>query len=213
MASRNAARRAPGILPQETQGDVERGAAPALHRKQLRQEGCIVRRNQRHIVGGGIGSRAATDARRACWCRSREPAFPRSIQLAISPLPVHRASASCRGGRPQGGPGQPRKHRLLGPRRPPLDLALPLTITSPMKLSSRVARSRLRGLRKQFRSLIDELGGVVGGGETRMRDQLVEKAQVGDHAANPKLPQRAVHACDGLLRGRRPRVTLTSRES
>ena len=41
-----------------------------------------------------------------------------------------------------------------------------------------------------------------------MHDQLVEEAQVGRHAADAELPQRAVHARDRVLRRRRPRGHL-----
>jgi len=37
-----------------------------------------------------------------------------------------------------------------------------------------------------------------------MRDELIQEAQVGDHAAHAELPQRTVHARDGFLRRGRP---------
>jgi hypothetical protein len=61
---------------------------------------------------------------------------------------------------------------------------------------------------KQLRRLFDEARRVVTAGEARVRDELVEEAQVGDHAADAKLPQCAVHARDGLLGRRRPRRHL-----
>ena len=68
-----------------------------------------------------------------------------------------------------------------------------------------MARSRLRGQVEQLRRLVDELGGVFAAREARVRDQLIEKTQIRDDAANAEFPQRAVHARDGFLRRRRPR--------
>ena len=57
---------------------------------------------------------------------------------------------------------------------------------------------------EQFRRLVDEARGVVAADEARVRDHLVEEAQVGHHAADAELPQRAMHARDRLGRRRRP---------
>ena len=61
---------------------------------------------------------------------------------------------------------------------------------------------------EQLRRLVDEARRVVALREARMRDDLIEEAQVGDDAADAELPQRAMHARDGLLRRRRPRRDL-----
>ena len=69
----------------------------------------------------------------------------------------------------------------------------------------RVARSRLRGDLNSAGVCVDEARGVLAVREARMGDELVEEAQVGDHAADAELPQRAVHARDGFLRAWAPR--------
>src|SRR5580692_3297268 len=81
----------------------------------------------------------------------------------------------------------------------PLVSALPLTMVAPMKLRMRLARSL-----EQLRALLDEARGVVAARELRVRDELIEEAQVTHHAADAELPQCPVHARDGLLRRRRP---------
>ena len=45
----------------------------------------------------------------------------------------------------------------------------------------------------------------VGRREPRVRDQLVEEAQVRHDTADAEFPQRAVHARDGLFGGSAPR--------
>jgi hypothetical protein len=55
---------------------------------------------------------------------------------------------------------------------------------------------------EQLRRLVDEERGVIARGEARMRDELIEEAQIRHHAADAEFPERAVHARDGLL-GRR----------
>ena len=77
---------------------------------------------------------------------------------------------------------------------------------------ARGAVALLRPL-EQLGRLVDELGGVVGRGELRMRDHLVEETQVGGHAADAELPQRAMHARDGLDGFGAQAVTFTSIES
>ena len=57
---------------------------------------------------------------------------------------------------------------------------------------------------EQLRRFIDEARGVVAVLELGMRNDLVAEAQVRGHAANAELPQRAVHACNGLGSGGRP---------
>src|SRR5579863_2229152 len=57
---------------------------------------------------------------------------------------------------------------------------------------------------EELRSGLDEARRVVARSEARMGDQLVEEAQVGCDSADTELPQRAMHACDGLLRRRGP---------
>ena len=47
----------------------------------------------------------------------------------------------------------------------------------------------------------------------RMLDHAFEEAQVGRHAADAELAQRAVACARSLPRRRRPRVTFTSSES
>jgi hypothetical protein len=46
-----------------------------------------------------------------------------------------------------------------------------------------------------------------------VRDQLVEEAQVGAHAAHAEFPQRTMHAGDGLVGVGAHAVTFTSSES
>src|ERR1700686_4161047 len=53
---------------------------------------------------------------------------------------------------------------------------------------------------EQLRRFVDEARGVLAVREARMRDELIQEAQVGDHAAHAELPQRTVHARDGFLR-------------
>ena len=71
----------------------------------------------------------------------------------------------------------------------------------------------LSGNAEQLRRLVDELGGVVPAHESRVHDELIEKTQIRHHAADAELPERAMHACDGLLRVGDHAVTLTRSES
>ena len=57
---------------------------------------------------------------------------------------------------------------------------------------------------EQRRRFVDEAGGVVVGDEARVAHQVVQEGQVGGHAADAELHQRAVHAADRLPGGRRP---------
>ena len=57
---------------------------------------------------------------------------------------------------------------------------------------------------QQRRRRLDEARGVVPAREAWMRDELIEEAQVRDHAADAEFRERAVHARDGLLRRGRP---------
>jgi hypothetical protein len=57
---------------------------------------------------------------------------------------------------------------------------------------------------EQRRRLVDEAGGVVVGDEARVAHQVVQEGQVGGHAADAELHQRAVHAADRLLGGLGP---------
>ena len=98
---------------------------------------------------------------------------------------------------------QPRKHRLCGPR-PRLDLGISIDDHFADETQKPRRPVTLAGASEQLRRLIDELGGVIGGCESRMHDQLIEEPQVGDDAADSKLPQGTMHPRDGLLRGRRP---------
>ena len=61
---------------------------------------------------------------------------------------------------------------------------------------------------EQLRTLVDEPRCVLAAGKAGMRDHLVQEPQVRRHAPDAKLPQCAVHARDGLLRGGRPRRHL-----
>ena len=92
------------------------------------------------------------------------------------------------GGRRQNGPRQPGKYRLLGPR-PAFDLGISVDDHIPDEAQEPRRTVALARAAEQFRRLIDELGGVVGGNESRMRDQLIEEPQIGDHAANSKFAQ------------------------
>ena len=100
-------------------------------------------------------------------------------------------------------PRQPRKYRLLGPGA---SFDLGISIDDHVADETQQPRRAIALARaaEQFRRLIDELGGVVGGHEARMHDQLIEEAQIGHDAANPKLPQRAMHARNGLFGCGRP---------
>ena len=59
----------PGVLVEEAHGDVEGGAAPAFEREELRQGRANRRGRRRRCRRCACGSPAATDARRAWWCR------------------------------------------------------------------------------------------------------------------------------------------------
>ena len=137
----------PGILPQEAHGDVECRAAPALHRKQLRQQSGVVRRDQRHVVGAK--PRRQQRLMRIAHARvGQQDARARAASSRrISPVRAHRASAWCRPAAAARRSAAAAEIPVAWGRARPLTSGLPLTITSPMKLSSRVARSRLRGLR------------------------------------------------------------------
>ncbi len=82
--------------------------------------------------------------------------------------------------------------------------ALPLTMVLPMKLRMRRRAVALARGVQQLGRLLDEARGVLALREARMRDELIKEAQVGHDAADAKLPQRPVHARDGLFRGRGP---------
>ena len=99
-----------------------------------------------------------------------------------------------------------RRPRIDGARRAgtPGDLGIAVhdhVGDEPQQARRAVALARVA---EEFRRVVDEPGRVVGVAELRVRDHLVQEAQVRDHAAHAKFPQRAVHARDRLVRGRRP---------
>ena len=103
-----------------------------------------------------------------------------------------------------------RQHRLgqgsAGSVRPATS-GLPCTATSARKRSILLARSRRAA--KASSSGVFSMKRVVSSffvvvDEGRVVDQVFQELQVGGHAADAELAQRAVHARDGLGRGRRP---------
>ncbi len=57
---------------------------------------------------------------------------------------------------------------------------------------------------KQLGRRVDEPGGVFTLCERRVRNELIQEAQVGYDAPDPEFPQRAMHARNGFFGGRRP---------
>ncbi len=209
MRSRSMARRSHGSSLQKAHRDVEGRAAPAFHREQLRQQ--AARSTGAMAACRVVRMRVASSD----WCASRmrrvgeqhallgehplrELLGPERLELLL------RAGRRRLGGGTRGGRGALRR---AGRARLRVS-GWPLTIVSPMKFSRRVARSRRRGELEQLGRLVDEPGRVVAAREARVHDDLVEEAQVRHHAADAELPQRAVHARDGLLRRGRPRRHL-----
>ena len=194
----------PGAFPEEAHGDVEGRAAPALDREEFRRETRVGRRHGRHVT------RAEAGGEQRLVCIAERRVGQQHGALREHPLrELRRAQlveSLLRAGR-----------RRLGEihlRRPWIDRAcragtscdLGIAVHDHVGDESQQARRAvaLARVAEQFRRLVDEPGRVVGVAELRVRDHLVQEAQVRDHAAHPEFPQRTVHARDRFVRCRRP---------
>ncbi len=193
----------PGTFPEEAHRDVERCAAPALHREQRRGQPRVRRRDGDQVARAQSGSQQRLvrvaerrvreqhglvlqhplrELRRAHLVELLPGASRRLADRQLGRARLDEASRPCAADDFRVAVDDHVAHEAQQPRR-----AVPLARES-----------------KQLRRLVDELGGVFAALEQRMRDHLVEKAQVGHHAAHAELLQRAVHARDGFVRSRRP---------
>ncbi len=197
----------PRTFVEEAHRDVERRAAPAFDREQVRRQARVVRRNRRQIVRAE--TRGQQRLMRVAHRRIRQQhalllehpgGETLGAQLVEQLLRARRRRRQL----------ELRQLRVRQPRR--ARPAFHFIVAVDDDLADEVQQPRravaLAREAEQLGRLVDELGRVVRAREARMHDQLVEEAQVGRDAANAELPERAMHAHDRVLRGLRPRGHL-----
>ena len=198
----------PRILAQEAHGDVERGAAPAFHGEQLRHHVRVVRRDGSHVrlphargeqrlvrvAHGRVGDEHALLRQHPL----RETFGAELVELLLGARRRRLGHIYL---------GHARQHHGLRLEAP---FHFRIAVDDDLADEREDARGTVALLfpLEELGRLVDELGGVFGAGELRVRDDLVEEAQVRRHTANAELPQRAMHARDGFHRIRGPRGDL-----
>ena len=193
----------PGVLAQKAQRHIEGRPAPALHREQLRQQRRVVRRDRGHVAR----AQARGDERLVGIAHAgvgqehpflleqpvREARRTELVQLLLGTGRRRRQRHRRQAHRGKSG----RTRAVLG-----LGVAVDDDVADEGEdAAGAVALARPV---QQRRRRLDEARGVVPAREARVRDELIEEAQVGDHAADAEFRERAVHARDGLLRRGRP---------
>ncbi len=195
----------PGVFLQESQCDVEGGAAPALEREQLRQFARDVGHDRQHVgrahargqqrlmavAQRGVGDQhlllVEHPLREAGRAQRLQP-LPRAVghRAAAVHLGQHRLGQWQRGQRAAGHLGVA-VHRGLGQEAQQLGRAV-----------------AARGELQQLGRFLDEARRDLAGRKVRMVDHVLQELQVGGDTADAELAQRPVHALAGLDRRRRP---------
>ncbi|MPL71091.1 hypothetical protein SDC9_16859 [bioreactor metagenome] len=193
----------PGAFLQEAIGDVEGGAAPALDREQIAEIGRIDRRRGDHVDRAHPGRQERLVAVTHRGVGQQQPLLRlhpvghRLRPFGLEQLPgagtdraldLGQARRACLGRRlrPARGLGMA-VHRDVGDVGQDLGAAV-----APLLELEELGRG------------VDELRRVAHAQESRVLEQVDDEVDVGAHAADAELAQRAVHAVDGLVGGLRP---------
>ena len=200
----NIAQTLPRAFLQEAVGHVERRPAPAFDREQLRQLFSIGRRDLDHVdrphprrqkrlvtvTHGGVGDQHLLLRRHPVSNRLRA-LFLKQIAGAIG----HRIGR---------GFGRARRFQIGVRFRTAFGFRMPVHRDVGDVSQNLGATVLARFEIKQLGRLVDELGVVLVRQECRVLQQVLDKVDVGRHAANTEFAQRTVHTRNRLFRRLRP---------